>query len=220
MPFSAAEFLDVFRHYNEAVWPAQWVLAIAALAVIVAALRARDHGGRTPLLFLAVLWAWMAVAYHLLFFRDINPLADGFAAVFMLQAILLGHAAIQDPAPVPRPRRPLAAGAGALLMVYALVVYPALGYLLGHRYPESPTFGLPCPTTIFTFGMLVWFGPAISLRLVVIPCVWALVGTIAALQLGMWEDFGLSAAAVVAVGALLVSRRRSGGMHQWALHSS
>jgi hypothetical protein len=29
LPFSAEEFFEVFRAYNLAVWPAQWVLTLA-----------------------------------------------------------------------------------------------------------------------------------------------------------------------------------------------
>lgn len=36
---------------------------------------------------------------------------------------------------------------GSLLMLYAMMIYPALGYFLGHVYPKAPTFGVPCPTT-------------------------------------------------------------------------
>ncbi|WP_414541485.1 DUF6064 family protein [Nostoc sp. CCY0012] len=29
-------------------------------------------------------------------------------------------------------------------------MYPLIGYALGRIFPTSPTFGVPCPTTIFT----------------------------------------------------------------------
>jgi hypothetical protein len=38
-----------------------------------------------------------------------------------------------------------------------MVVYPLLGIRFGHSYPRAPLFGVaPCPTTIFTFGLLLW----------------------------------------------------------------
>lgn len=40
-----------------------------------------------------------------------------------------------------------------LLILYALIGYPAFGYFAGHHYPSVPVFGVaPCPTTIFTIG--------------------------------------------------------------------
>jgi hypothetical protein len=45
---------------------------------------------------------------------------------------------------------------GVALIAYAVVIYNALGYVLGHSWPNLPVFGVaPCPTTIFTFGMLL-----------------------------------------------------------------
>ena len=35
---------------------------------------------QVPFTVVAILWAWMAIAYHLLFFTDINPMAYLFAA--------------------------------------------------------------------------------------------------------------------------------------------
>jgi hypothetical protein len=45
---------------------------------------------------------------------------------------------------------------GGLLIIFSLIIYPLLGLLFGHRYPTMPTFGLPCPTTIFTIGVLLF----------------------------------------------------------------
>ncbi len=94
-----------------------------------------------------------------------------------------------------------------MFIAYALLLYPALGYLLGHGYPAAPSFGVPCPTSIFTLGLLVWAGPSIPRRLFAIPLAWSAVATSAAVTLGMIEDFGLLAAAVVTVGWLVFRRR-------------
>ena len=102
----------------------------------------------------------------------------------------------------------LEAAAGWALVIYSLVAYPALGYLLGHRYPASVTFGLPCPTTIFTLGVLLWIVPRPSWRLLALPLLWALVGTSAAFQFGMLEDLGL-AVSVIVVCYVLLSQHHS-----------
>lgn len=43
---------------------------------------------------------------------------------------------------------------GAVSVLFALALYPAWLSLSGHRYPAFPSFGLPCPITLFTVGML------------------------------------------------------------------
>jgi hypothetical protein len=96
--------------------------------------------------------------------------------------------------------------AGAVFLAYALVVYPVLGYLLGHSYPSSPTFGAPCPTTIFTFGMLLWTNKRVRLVVFAIPFLWSLFGFSAALKLGIYEDVGLLLAGLV--GAFLLVRSK------------
>lgn len=204
LPFTTDQFLEVMRAYNDAVWPAQWGLLALGVAAVVYARRADRGGARSAGIILATLWAWMGVVYHLVFFRTINPAATVFAAVFLLQAGLLVWAALSDRLVFER-RRDSGAVAGAALIVYAILLYPALAYAFGHHYPMLPTFGLPCPTTILTLGVLLWTRPAAVALLAPIPLLWAAVATSAAFRLGMREDFGLTAAA--AIVALEVARR-------------
>jgi hypothetical protein len=89
--------------------------------------------------------------------------------------------------------------AGVALMVFALVVYPIWSAYAGHPYPATPTFGLPCPTTIFTIGLLAFAVPPIPRSPLVVPVLWCLVGAQAAFFLGMQPDMGLVAAAVVGI---------------------
>jgi hypothetical protein len=59
-------------------------------------------------------------------------------------------------------------------------------------------FGVaPCPTTIFTIGMLLLARGRWIAWLSIIPFLWSLVGLAAALQLGIPEDFVLPLAGVV-----------------------
>ena len=61
MPFTVEQFFDVFRRYNEAVWPAQWVLVTLAVVATVLALRTRANGGRIISGILAILEAYFPV---------------------------------------------------------------------------------------------------------------------------------------------------------------
>lgn len=209
MPFTIDQFLDVFRRYNEAMWPSQWLLHILAIAVIVLALRGSPRDGRTVSGMLASLWLWAAVIYHLSFYWSISGGALLFAALFVAEAVLLFVIGVYQGRLVFRARADAAGFAGAAIVVYALVVYPVLAYGFGHRYPALPTFGVPCPTTIFTLGILLWAAPPVPWRLLVVPLLWAAVATMAVLDLGMREDFGLTGAALVTTSIMwLRSRRR------------
>ena len=204
IPFTIDEFLDVFRRYNEAVWPAQWILVILAVTAVGAALRGH---ARTPMLILSFLWLWIGIVYHFAFFRSINPGAVVFGALFVVQAGLLGWLAFRTPSTRFSVRGDVASVLGGLMIVFSLIIYPSLGLLAGHRYPAAPTFGLPCPTTLFTLGLLVWAIPTLPRRVFVIPVLWALIGASAALQLGMWEDLSLPLVAVITT-ALVIKREK------------
>ena len=189
LPFSDAQFFEVFQRYNEAVWPAQLVLGLFALAAV--ALLFVPGGGRAVSAILAALWAWMAIAYHFAFFRAINPAATLFGVVFLAGAAAFAWSRLRFGWPG------VARGVfGIALIVYALAVYPVLGAMLGQQYPAAPTFGLPCPTTLFTAGVLLFLQPPYPRHVLIVPLLWTLVGASAAVLLRVPQDFALLAATI------------------------
>ena len=208
LPFSIADFLEVFRAYNLTVWPAQIVLYLLGAAVVCVALRGSARWRRWGVTGgLALLWAWMGAVYHLAFFSDINPAAHLFGAAFLLQAGLWLAWAWQSQSLTFRPANARQRSIGWVLLGYAFIVYPLLNVALGHGYPAMPTFGAPCPTTIATLGLLAWAAPRPPWFVWVVPILWSLVGTSAAFSLGIREDLGLLAAAILALAAQFTSRR-------------
>ena len=192
LPFTQDEFFAVFAAYNRSVWPAQIGLVVLGLVILAAAYRGRDRFASLVAAGLSGLWMWMAIVYHWTFFRVINPVATVFGALFLLQSVLFIVDFVFQ-----RERAPASLSArtsGIAMVGYALLIYPALGWLLGQRYPEFPTFGLPCPTTIATFGVLAFRRTRSPWWLLIIPTAWGLVGTAAAFSLGVYEDLVLLAA--------------------------
>jgi hypothetical protein len=210
LPFTIDQFLGVFRAYNLAVWPSQVLWYLLAVALVLLALRGGSSWHRWGVTSgLTLLWAWMGAVYHLHFFSAINPAAVGFGLAFLVQAAVWILWAWRTPALGFRPRGARQTRTGAVLLGYALVVYPVLNFGFGHRYPAMPTFGLPCPTTIATLGLLAWTNPRPPWFVWAIPVLWAVVGTGAALMLGVWEDLGLPLAAALALMANGGGARRS-----------
>lgn len=206
MPFTRVQFFDVFAAYNAAIWPAQIVAYLLGVAVLFGIVRSGSAlAARFVLGTLAVAWLGMGAVYHLDFFAAINPLAAAFGVAFIAQSLLLAAAAATHHPPRFAYRRDLQTIAAAGLVLYAAVVYPWLGEWAGRGGMHGPMFGVaPCPTTIFTFAVLLLMRP-MRWWLVVIPTVWAAIGTTAAIELGVPEDFGLP---VAAVGAWLAWRSR------------
>ena len=84
LPFSVEQFFAVFVQYNTTVWPAQCVLFALGLIAVVLVLWPRARSGSIVSAILALLWAWLGVVYHLMFFTAINPLAIAFAVLCLV----------------------------------------------------------------------------------------------------------------------------------------
>lgn len=210
LPFTREQFLEVFRSYNDAIGIAPALLLVLAVTIVALAHSKRAWRHRAITGLLAVLWLWSGVVYHWGFFEPINPAARLFGALFVAQAVLLIVRGVIRGQWEFDPRHATAARLGWLLIVYALVIYPLLGVSFGHGYPNGPTFGAPCPTTIFFLGTTLWIIGS-TLLPVIIPVMWSVIGTSAALSLGIHEDYALALSAVLVLVTLV--RRRMAANH-------
>jgi len=207
-PFSIEQFLEVFQSYNLAIWPAQLVAYVLGILAVVLVFRKTRYGDFIISVVLAIFWLWMGGVYHLAFFTSINAAAYLFGVAFLIQGLLFLIFGCYRHQLSFRPERSGYGITGGLLILYAMVIYPLLGALFGHAYPYAPMFGVaPCPATIFTFGLLLWTDKQVPKSLLVIPGLWALVGSTATLFLGVPEDAGLLVAGVAGM-ALLLHRDR------------
>jgi hypothetical protein len=213
LPFSVEQFLGVFARYNEAIWPAQVVAYLLGLVAVVLVLQPTPTSSRLVSGTLAAFWLWTGIVYQGLFFSQINPAALAFAALFVLQGVLWLVAGVLGSRLTFEARGGTAGVLGWACVLYAMVLYPLLGALLGHGYPYAPTFAVtPCPLVIFTFGLLLWTRPPLPRYLLAIPLLWSLLGVSAAVTLGIREDVGLLVAGLLAT-ALLLGRDRPIGAH-------
>jgi hypothetical protein len=209
-PFTIEAFLEVFRVYNAAIWPFQ-IAAYGLGLVALYAMFVRQNGGvQLAFAALAIHWAFAGIGYHLMFFARINPIAPVFATFFVLQAILF-LASLIRPGDLRLHFGPdFRTTAGLASVVYVVAIYPVLGIWAGHGMMAGPMFGVaPCPTTIFTIGILLIARGRWVNWLSIIPLLWSLIGLAAAIQLGIPEDLGLPVAGLLLAGALAVQARSS-----------
>lgn len=199
IPFTVEQFLEVFKNYNQSVHPMQVVFYLFAATVVFLAITKRANGDRIINITLAFFWLWMGTVYHLFYFTQINKVAYLFGSIFILQGLLFFYYGVWSNKLSYKFHPGKLGWTGALLITFALVIYPIISFLTGHTYPASPTFGLPCPTTIFTFGILLWFDKKLPWAILIIPFLWSVIGFFAALKLGMYEDTGLLIAAISAL---------------------
>ena len=205
LPFTREQFFDLFAAYNEAVWPAAMALWAVSAVIVALRLSARRPHDRWVSGLLAGHWAWSALAYHVAFFTRINPAAWLFAALFLSQAALLFRVGVVQRrlsfAPWDSAWAPLAWG----LIAYSLA-YPAINAIDHHSLWRIPTFGLPCPTTIFTAGVLMLATPR-SWSLSTVPVIWSAIGGSAAFLLEVRADVALPIAGL-ALAIFSVQRTR------------
>jgi hypothetical protein len=203
IPFTIEQFFQVFEKYNEAIYPIQFALILVAIVAIALAVSRKPFTNKTISGLLGFLWLWTGIVYHLTFFTKISPPAYLFGILFIFQGLLFLYEGVARNRLSFRASRKFYGILGAIFIAYALAIYPLIGYALGRIFPSSPTFGVPCPTTIFTFGLLLWTDKKVPLSLLIIPVLWSIVGTSAAWSFGIKEDFGLLVAATIGTPAIV-----------------
>lgn len=199
LPFTQTQFFEVFARYNEDVMPLQLALILLALSAFGALMVRRRESDRVVSAILCALWLWIGIVYHLMYFREINPAATLFAVLSIAGAALFAWAGLVRSTLVFDGESRVRRIAGHVMIAYALVAYPVLSAMLGREFPQMPTFGLPCPTTIFTIGMLAFVAAPVPRYVFFVPVAWTMIGATAALQLGVYEDLGLVVAGLAGI---------------------
>ena len=208
IPFTIEQFMEVFKQYNLAIWPAQVPAYGLGFLAVWLAFRKSAQSNRIISGILSLLWVWNGAAYHLGFFSRINPAAFLFGGLFILQGFLFFYSGVIKSSLSFEFRKDLPSFVGGLIILYGLVIYNLIGPLFGHSYPYSPLFGVaPCPTTIFTFGLFLWADKKFPRYLFLIPVAWAVIGTFAAASFGIREDLGLIPAALLSLVFTLLGKK-------------
>jgi hypothetical protein len=214
VPYGQVEFFEVFRGYHASFPLAPIVWTVFSAGAVLLILRKVPVSNRLGAAVLAGLWIWAGVAYHLVHFAAINPAARLFGALFVMEGVLIAGLGLVNRRLQFAYTPTLPGVTGGALIVYALVLYPLIGRLTGHGYPSGPTIGVPCPTTIFTFGLFLWAIGSLPRPLLVIPILWAVLAAPAALSWGVIEDSMMPVAALLVVIAAVAERiHRSKASH-------
>jgi hypothetical protein len=197
-PFSTEEFFSVFGRYNTLFFPSQILILILAIVLLVLLHNRSKSRHLFAGTFLGVLWIWNGAAYHIALFSEINSIAKIFGALFILQGALIilnsfGKREIHFDL-----NKGIRGYTAYFLAIFGLIIYPAIGYITGDDIIRTISLGLPCPSTIFTFGIFMFASNRLPRYLLIIPSVWAVIGLSAAINFGVVQDFMLIIAAVSA----------------------
>jgi hypothetical protein len=199
IPFTIDQFLAVFANYNQAIYPIQVLLNILAIASVYLSIKQSKFSNHIISFILSLLWLWTGLVYHIIFFSTINKAAYIFGSMYILQSAMFIIVGIFKKELMFSFRRNFYSCVALIFITYSIFIYPVIGYFLGHIYPYSPTFGAPCPITIFTFGLLLLTDKKTPKYLLIIPLLWSLIGLSAAINFKIGEDFGLVIAGILGV---------------------
>src|SRR5688500_12547623 len=208
LPFTVDEFLQLFEKYNQSIFPLQVFFYLLAFAIIFLAVKKIPLADRIINSILTFFWLWMGIVYHFQFFTTINKAAYLFGSLFIVQALVFFYYGVIKRKLIYRLTQDTLGVIGIILVTFALVAYPLLGYLFGRIYPVAPTFGVPCPTTLFTFDVLLCTDRTVPNIILVIRFLWSLLGFSAATTLGIREDTALIVASFMTTGILLIRRQK------------
>lgn len=196
------QMLATFEAYNIAVWPMQLLAYLLAILALYFTLKSSRNSSRITTAILSFLWLWTGIVFCIFFWGPAYRPAYGFAVLAIIQGVLFS-------ASVSRPRLSflfepnVCSVAGMAFIAYAMIGYPLVGSFIGHNYPRVLPLGLvPCPTTIFTFGLLMMTDRKVPRYFLVVPLLLALSAPVP-VSLGILEDIGLILAGLVGTITIL-----------------
>jgi hypothetical protein len=219
---SAEGFFDLIRSYNTAIWPMHVLTIVLGVAAAILALRKTRESDKMIAGILALLWLWSGVVFLVIFLGSWTPTFFGFAVpgfgylggvLFIMQGGIFVYFGVLRSSLSFKPSADVHGVIGTVMVVYAVVVYPIIGWATGHPYPGYPVFGTAaCPVAIFTAGMLLWTNRRMPPFTPIIPMIWGLAGILAVVSIKVWADAGLFIAGVL--GVVILRRNAAMPAHQ------
>lgn len=203
LPFTKEQFYAVFDAYNSTVMPVQILFLLAGIACFALVRSGVAWKDKYIGSCLGFLWIWAGAVYHLAFFTGINKAAWVFGGLFILQGLLIVYHTLSSKRLQFRSGNRVRDLAGFLFAIYGLGLYPLFGFLFEGTSGRIISAGLPCPTTILTFGFFLVAANGFPWHLLIIPAIWSVIGLNAAFSFGVYQDLMLPVAAFFTVILLL-----------------
>ncbi len=209
--FDAEKWWSQVGTYNEAIFPMQIVMLVAAfLLTYFVFARPGLKTNKMMKAYLSFTFVWNGIVFFLIFGKELPGKFFGIP-LFVLLGILMAwdiHAnKIQLSLPDTSWQKYL-----TVLLVLCSFLYPLIGYAFGHYYPKSCTFGvMPCPTTVFALALLTAAIPKVNKKIYILLLLWALPAFGKCLgAMDLYEDCVLFWAGVYAMIMLIKNWRKIG----------
>ncbi|MFB9867086.1 DUF6064 family protein [Vreelandella sulfidaeris] len=172
IPFTADVYFRLLERMGETFWPLHLLTLAVGAAALMLALKQRP---RLACLLPAPLWAFVAVAFFLQRYAELNWAGGYVGDAFIIQAMLLVLMALTgwgiDNAP--RATHPPVA-IGIAITLFGLVLMPLIAPLSGGSWYQSKVFGIHAdPTAVSTLGLVLIMLRGFALWIAaIIPALW------------------------------------------------
>lgn len=189
-------FWQTIADYNLTTWPAQALLVLAGMWLTWRLYRhPSPRLKRIMKYYLALLNAWIAVAYYLVAcdarsYNGVMALFWGVMAAVWIYDDLVGYTTFE------RTRRH---DRFALVLCLMPFVYPLFSALRGMRFPMMTSPVMPCSVALFTIGLMLAFSKRVNLFVILFLCHWSLIGLSKVYFFGIPEDLLLAGALVPSI---------------------
>jgi hypothetical protein len=193
--------------YNEATWPVQVVMIVAA-AYLTYRVCAKP-GPKTDAWMKALLafaFAWNGTVFFLVFVKNPISMIIG-TPLFVVVSVLF---VVDIFAKKTRFRFPEGAWMRGFTIVWMLLafLYPLIGWPLGHVYPKVLLPVFPCPLTVFATALVAAAVPNVDRKVFIALLPWGLLGLPKCFgALDCYEDCVLFAAGVYGLVVLVKNWR-------------
>jgi hypothetical protein len=168
-------FWDHVAAYNAVTWPVQVIMV--AVAVYLTYCVFVKPGAKTDIwmkVFLALAFAWNTIVFFLIFVRNSISMFTG-VPLFIIVAVLFFVDIFAKKTHFKLPEDKGMRGF-TFVWIALTVLYPLLGWPLGHTWPNVLLPLFPCPLTVFAIALIAAAVPNADKKVFIALLPWALLG--------------------------------------------
>ncbi len=190
-PYDAEVLALTYAQYNAAVWPAQAVALLLALAALGLCAWPRRGGDHAVGAILVAAWLWCGLVFFLRAMAPLDFMAPVYGWIFVFQAALLAWALVRRRLAF-RFRPEARSWIALVLAATALFGLPALSLFGAAGWAGAQIVGVaPGPTVLFTLALLLHAEGRRRWLLMVVPLAWCILAGATAWVLAVPEAWPL-----------------------------
>ena len=209
-------FWNQMGAYNEATFPAQIAMIVLAIALTYLVFaKPSNKTNNFMKAFLSFVFAWNGIVFFLIYAK--NPISTFVGApLFIIVAILFAvdifTKKISFKLPDVKWQKHI-----TILWILLVLLYPLIGFALGHSYPKTCMPIAPCPLTVFAIALVTAAIPKVDKKVYILLLPWAILSLPKCLgALDCYEDCILFVAGVYGLILLvknwkIIGRRQRNG---------